>query len=206
MNAHTPVDIRWIRLAVAAGFATCLIYPSLLLAPLPAWVTVTFAAGIGPLLGMASIGLYRLLRLHRRSLAAELGVVCNVLAGCLFSTMLLVQLAARQRASTDPALLDQVIGVWLGLDVAWDVYIGLGTALLAVAMWSHPRFGRAFSLSGQLIAVALVVLNLSTFPEPPAESGLVDVGPLFGVWYLVVTIQAWRSLGWARSVLDRATA
>ena len=29
--------------------------------------------------------------------------------------------------------------IWLGLDVAWDAYIGLGTLFLALAMLRHPR-------------------------------------------------------------------
>jgi hypothetical protein len=33
------------------------------------------------------------------------------------------------------------------------------------------------------------------------EAGLVDAGPLVGVWYLAVTIQVLRSLGWLRREL-----
>ncbi len=196
------VDLRWIRLGVGAGLATCLIYPSLIFVPWPRLITVTFAAAVGPLLGMACVGLYRLLRLHRRSLTSELGVISNVLAGCLFSTMLLLQFAVRQRAAGARAVDDQLVAVWLGIDVAWDAYIGLGTAMFAVAMWGHPRFGRGFAVSGLLIAVVMLAFNIYTFPEPPAESGLIDLGPLVGLWYLAVTIQTWRSLGWARQALE----
>jgi len=41
-------------------------------------------------------------------------------------------------------------------------------------------------------------LNLATFPTPPAEAHLVDLGPAVGLWYLAVSIQMWRSLGWAK--------
>ena len=46
------------------------------------------------------------------------------------------------------------------------------------------------------VAVLLLTLNLSTFPEPPEESGLVDVGPLVGLWYLAAAIRMRSSLGW----------
>ncbi len=90
------------------------------------------------------------------------------------------------------------MAVWLGLDVAWDVYIGLGTLCFAVASCSHPRIGRIVGVAGVLIAVGLLALNFYTFPEPPAEVGLVDLGPLVGLWYLLVTILVFRSLAWAR--------
>ena len=195
------VEMSWIRLAIGAGMATCFIYPSLIFVPLPRLITVVFAAAVGPLLGIASVGLYHLLRLHRRTTTSELGAIANVLGGCLFSTMLLVQLAVRQRAGGLQSVTDQVLAVWLGLDVAWDAYIGLGTAMFAVAMWGHPRFGRWFGLSGLLIAGLMLAFNVFTFPEPPANSGLIDLGPLVGAWYLAVTIQTWRSLAWARNAL-----
>jgi hypothetical protein len=43
-------------------------------------------------------------------------------------------------------------------------------------------------LSGVLIAVALLVLNVWTFPIPPANKNLIDLGPVLGLWYLAVTI------------------
>jgi hypothetical protein len=89
-------------------------------------------------------------------------------------------------------------GIQLGLDMAWDLFLALGAFLLALNMWSHPRFGRLFSGVGILLAVGLLTLNIATFPKPPAESHFVDLGPLVGVWYLAVTISIARSLTWVR--------
>jgi hypothetical protein len=169
------------------------------LLPLPQLPTIIWPRG-WPLLGLASLGLYRFLRLHQ-PVSARLAAACNFLGGALFSTMLLVQIAVRLRAAGQP-IDQQVVAVWLGLDVAWDVYIGLGTALFAWAMWTHPRFGRGFAVSGALLAVLLLAFNFYAFPEPPGESHLVDLGPFVGLWYLVVTLQMWRSLSWVRQVLD----
>ena len=87
---------------------------------------------------------------------------------------------------------------WLGLDVAWDAYIGVGTALFGFSMLRHPRFGWMFGVSGIAIALVLLCFNLYMFPAPPANAGLIDLGPLVGVWYLAVTLRTWQSLGWAR--------
>ena len=191
-------EIRWVTTGIAAGFATCVIYPLVTIAPLPRLALVVLASILGPSLAVASIGLRAALRFHKKSLLIDLGALFNVLAGLLLGTMLLVQLAVRLHASgagIDP----HIIAVWLGLDVAWDVYIGLGTGCFAIAMMRHPRFGKTMGITGVALAVIVLACNLSTFPVPPAEAGLVDVGPAVGLWYLAATIILWRSLPWLKA-------
>jgi len=89
-------------------------------------------------------------------------------------------------------------GLQLGLDVAWDLFLAIGTAMLAWNMRQHPRFGRAYAATGLLLAVALIGLNLAAFPENPGRAGWIDVGPLIGGWYLWVTLRMAWSLRWAQ--------
>ena len=92
---------------------------------------------------------------------------------------------------------------------AWDGYIGLGTICFGLAMLRHPRFGRVFGVSGIVIGAGLLALNLWTFPSPPVNAGLVDLGPAVGLWYLVVTIRMASSFSWVRgqaAALSAATA
>ena len=186
-----------VRLGIFAGIFTCLAYPLLVFLPLPRVATVALAACIGPALGLASYGLKTLLDLERSTVSSALGLLLNSLAGAMFSAMLLVQLAVKALAQ-DQKVAPPLAGVWLGLDVAWDAYVGLGTLFFAVAMLRHPRFGRAFAYSGLAIAVSLLALNFYTFPTPPGSAGLIDLGPAAGLWYLIVTIQTWRSMAWAK--------
>jgi hypothetical protein len=165
----------------------------------PELVAVVLASSMGPLLGVASWGLREFLTLHRRTLAADLGAAANALAGALITAMLLVQFAVGSRSGDQPGA--DAVSIWLGLDVAWDVYVGLGTFLFGVAALRHPRLGRLIGGAGVAIAVGLLALNLYTFPTPPANAGLVDLGPAVGLWYLVVTIRVLASLGWARSAV-----
>jgi hypothetical protein len=123
----------------------------------------------------------------------------------LVTGMILVQLAVVQ--STAPPI-DPELGnvlrrrIWdviLGLDVAFDMFIGLGTVFFGVAMLGDERFGKIVGWAG--IAIGLVVIigfNMATFPDPPADAGLFDPGPLTGIWYLVVTIQMIRAYVRAR--------
>jgi hypothetical protein len=189
--------LKAVQLGIVAGFVACLAYPLIAFVPLPKLVTTTLAACFGPALGVASCGLRRLLDLETSRVSSALGSLLNALAGGLFSAMALVQMAVGYSAGGQKVSA-QISAIWLGLDVAWDAYIGLGTICFALAMLRHPRFGRVFAFSGLAIAAGLLALNFYTFPTPPASAGLVDVGPAVGLWYLVVTIQMWRSLPWAR--------
>jgi hypothetical protein len=56
-----------------------------------------------------------------------------------------------------------------------------------------------------LIATGLLVLNLATFPLPPASAGSLDLGPVAGLWYLAITVQMFRSFGWAEARIRAET-
>lgn len=197
MNSQR-VEYMMIRTGIAAGLLASIIYPLVLLVTLPRALTAALIAGFGPALALASLGLGQLLRLDHDSLCARVAPVMNIVAGALFTSMLLVQFAVGLEAGSN-AVSRQVQAVWLGLDVAWDVYLGIGTVLFSLAMFKHPKFGRVIASLGLLFALGLLALNLYSFPTPPASAQLIDLGPGIGLWYLIVTIIAWRALPWARS-------
>jgi hypothetical protein len=190
--------VRTVLVGAVAGLATCVVYPVLIASSPPRFLAVVLAAGMGPLLGIASWGLREFLNLHKPRLSADLGAFSNGLAGALLTVMFLVQIASRAQTSGKPS--PEAVAVWLGLDVAWDVYVGLGTLCFAVNAFHHPRLGRVVGVLGCTIAVALLALNLYSFPTPPANAGLVDLGPLVGFWYLIVTVGILRSIRWAREI------
>ena len=185
--------INLIKLGIAAGLTASLFYPLLIFAPLPLSAVVVLASFLGPAIGIASLGLKELLSLSRTTLWANLGALTNFIAGALFTTMLLVQLAFKSQPEGDMPVM-----IWLGLDVAWDIYIGLGTIFFSAAMYGHARFGKVYAILGFILGVLVIALNLATFPTPPANADSIDIGPIVGIWYLAVTIQSWRSLKWAK--------
>jgi hypothetical protein len=190
--------IRWVYLGIAGGVTACVAYPLLVFAPLPRLVTVFLAALFPPALAAASIGLLQFLALSGESVASQLGTVFNLLASALVSSMFFVQLAVRMGTGAGhPAA--GLTGVWLGLDVAWDSFVALGTFCFAIAGYRHPRLGPLYALPGLVIALALLVVNLWTFPTPPGDAGLIDLGPALGLWYLAVTLRMIGSLRWVRA-------
>ncbi|MGB8359889.1 MAG: hypothetical protein WCE80_00650, partial [Acidimicrobiia bacterium] len=165
----------WVRVGLVAGIVAVVTYPLAIFVEMPRGLTLIVAGSFGPALGLASIGLYRLLRLHRNSVTAQIGALSNVVAGALVTAMIIVQLTVAYNRDDYFAILtedqsvrtivDWVWNVILGLDVAFDIYIGLGTILFGLAMLRHPRFGRIVGWAGVLAGGANLVLNFIAFPD-----------------------------------------
>lgn len=157
------------------------------------------ASLFGPLIACASVALYLLLASERATLAGQLAAVANVAAGALVTAMLLVQISVDDvETELSPAVNEAFEHVEFGLDLSWDVFLVAGTILFGLAMVTDARFGLRFGLPGIVVAGALYVLNFASFPTPPADAGLVDLGPLVGLWYAAVSVQAlriWRGTG-----------
>jgi hypothetical protein len=213
MNNQNSYNIsyRWIKLGVICGLIVSFIYPLLIFGHLLDLAAVILMCAFGPLLGIASVGLYYFMAPVRKTVSLRIASASNVIAGSFLTMMLLVQTSLFVRMdkalakNSDPALAEMLKAIWrgvdsvqLGLDVVWDVYIALGTLLFAINMLWHPRLGKIIGIIGIALAVGLFALNVYTFPTPPADADLFDLGPFVGLWYLVVSIMILRSLKWAR--------
>lgn len=203
--------LTWIRVGVAAGLVAVVSYTFLLFLSGGFRVAYVGASVFSVTLGLASYGLYQFLTIERRSAVAQIAMVSTIVGAIVFLAMASIQLSVRSDlAGVDPTTLGNAYSlaerVHLGLDVAWDVYFALGMALFGVAAYSHARIGRLIGVTGVAVAVALLVLNIATFPIPPASAGSVDLGPFAGLWYLVVTIQIIRSFSWVQDkILNEST-
>ena len=191
----------WIRIGIGAGLFACIAYPAMVFVPLPRLPQLLLAGGFGPALATASLALVRILQARRRVPSIEIAGLFNALAGALVTAMVIVQLAVVQSPVEipDPELARLLrLRIWdviLGLDVAFDAFIGLGTLLFGLAMIHDRRFGRIVGWLGVVIGGVLILgFNAWTFPLPPKDAGLLDPGPLSGLWYLAVVILLIRSL------------
>ncbi|MCK6543465.1 hypothetical protein L6Q79_12375 [bacterium] len=77
----------------------------------------------------------------------------------------------------------------MGLDVVWDMFIGTSFLCYAIVMRRHPYFGWIWTLPFGLLAILLIVLNAATFPWPPSEMGLFDVGPFCGLFMIAIHVR-----------------
>ena len=184
MNNDNNSVLNWINIGIICGLLVSIIYPLLqFISNLT--LGVILAASMGILLSLASVGLYYFIQIHKKSIAAKIALVSNIIAGALLTQMFLVQLAIK---SSRPELIDEsskwiwntINHVHYGLDVAWDVYIFLGTILFAISIFHHPKLGKIFSITGILISLLMIVTNIISFPIPPAEEYF-DFGPFIGL-------------------------
>ena len=189
----TVVPARTALIVGVCGLLANVAYVLTAAEPLGDVGTPIAASTVGPLIAAASVALYDLLAAQRPTLAGRLAAFANVAAGALLTAMLLVQIAVNDvEAGLSPAVNDAFEHVEFGLDLSWDVFLVAGTILFSCAMLTDPRFGRAFAVPGIALAAALYVLNFATFPTPPAAEGLVDLGPIVGLWYAAVSVRALR--------------
>jgi hypothetical protein len=184
-NGSLP-DRRWALWGAVAGLCALASYAALsaisVSPPLAALLTFGFSFGFT----VASLGLYLGVL---RDVAPRIGLVAaaaNAMAAVELTAMLLVQLAVKS-AESRPA--PAFTSIWLGLDVAWDVFGGAGTVLFGLALFRHPRFRPLTAGGGVLLGALLLVLNIGTCPKPPAEAGLFDIGPFVGLWYIVLSVR-----------------
>jgi hypothetical protein len=209
MDEEKSMDRIWIRIGVYAGLAVSVIYPLMIFVSLPKKLTITLASLFGPLLMLASLGLYFFLRAHRKTVFVQLAVLSNIVASAMFTLMVIVQLSVNLSMdrlmdsagegiseATQKWVWQVVDKIQLGMDVSWDIFIAIGTILFAVTVMKHPRFGKIFGLIGFFIGHFLLVFNLATFPTPPGEAGLIDLGPAAGLWYFAAALLILRSLKW----------
>jgi hypothetical protein len=186
VDPSTLPDPRWARWSGATGLVALGSYIALMAfdAPPPVQALLVFGFTFG--LVVASIGLHLGVTAAVAPRLSLLAAVSNAVAVAELAGMLLVQMAVKQAVEKPDVALT---AVWLGLDVAWDLFIGAGTTLFGLALWRHARFRPV--TAGACIAAGLVllVLNIATFPIPPGEAGLFDAGPLVGLWYLFLSVR-----------------
>ena len=177
------LDYRWAPVTALSGIAGVAAYIFALASESSDAFTVvaSFIFAFGITLG--SVGLYHILGGEKGSPLVLIAAMANVIAAALLFAMVMVQLSVHALV---PQPDDGIKAVWLGLDVAWDFYIGTGTILFGLSMFGRRGLGARLGVPGLLIGSLLLIFNVATFPTPPANAGLVDLGPLLGLWYLVV--------------------
>lgn len=142
-----------------------------------------------------SYGLWSFVAAEADGTANRLGFVFAVAAFTTVLGMVVVQLAVGAAmpeisqgldAATAKALRRGLRMVDLGLDVAWDLLIGAALACLGAALCRRRGFGRGWGVPAVALGVALVLLNAATFPWPPGDRGLVDIGPAIGLFVMAL--------------------
>jgi hypothetical protein len=200
-TSNDGLMVAWVKIGIASGLLAVLVYPILILASLPRIAQVLLGGTFGPALAVASIALAHVLQMREHAPSIELASMSNALAGALVTAEILIQLAINY--STSPVadtqlasiLRNRIWDVVLGLDVSFDIFIGLGTLLFAIRMMRDPRFGKIIGWAGVFVSVVMLFgANIFFFPDPPYSHGFPHVGIFTGLWYLAVVLLMIRTL------------
>jgi hypothetical protein len=142
-----------------------------------------------------SYGLYSFVAAERESTANRLSFVFAVTAFSTVLAMIVVQLAIGAGIGEITKELDEPTTralhrglrmIDLGLDVAWDMLIGTALVLSGIAMRRRSGLGLGWAIPSVVLGLALVVLNAATFPWPPGDRGLIDIGPFIGAFVMAL--------------------
>lgn len=152
-----------------------------------------------PLLWIISfMGLHRFLKKESQTATIEIAYVFGIIGAAIACSLIVIQqanmiwhreLMASVSSDDAKALLKAIYRaanrVQAGLDVTFDIFITISWILFGLNIARSQSFNKILGWMGSLIALLLLVLNLYTFPNGPAEAGLFDFGPLLGLWALI---------------------
>ena len=204
--------MRNASLWIGGGLAGVLSICGYLVAILVPWPDTQFGTSgtvltvsLFPVMGIIyAYGLRGFIAAERDGAVNTLAFVFAALGFTTLLSMLLAQLSVGAAiAETTRGLDDQIARairrglrlIDLGLDVAWDLLIGTALILWGLAMRRRSGLGPVWGYPSVGFGVALIVLNGSTFPTPPANAGLFDIGPFIAVFMLALAVRlTWLGL------------
>jgi hypothetical protein len=178
------------------GIAATAVYLTKTFVPMPFKAHVMVCMAFGPLIVAGAPGMAAYLKGRAESLLIDTAARFAVVAGAFHLAMTCVQtttlMIMRERIAeaeepTKAALrqiLSSVHTVQLGLCFCWDLFIALATLLFGAAMIRRGGRLAALGAAGLLVGATFLAMKLWTYPIPPAEAGLFDLGPGMGAWYM----------------------
>ena len=182
-----------------SGIISILFYISAIALPLPAPIPRLLAFTFPLLWILSYMGFYHFLKKERHTPTLEIAYIFGIIGAALACSLLVVQQAniiwhnesmeAAQSEEAKALLKAAYRGanrVQAGLDVAFDIFISLGMILFGINLAKSSKLPSFLGIVMSLLATILIVFNMITFPDAPAEAGLIDGGPFLGFWMLIV--------------------
>jgi len=175
-------------------------------------VTLTVPAHIGFLLVtiwpisaiIFAFAIYKYIKIKRQSIFNQLALLFTVIAFVLVYIMLSIQIglnvgigdAINNANSNEKEILTLIVNstqwIHLGIDLAWDMFLGISLILLSFAIKGLKKFGIKWTIPMALLGISVILINLYTFPYTPESKGLIDIGPIIGTFMIIFAIRAFQ--------------
>jgi hypothetical protein len=191
-----------IKIGAVSGILSIIFYFSVaVISVIPDSIAILIAFAF-PLLWIISfMGLYHFLKNQNHTATLEIAYLFGIIGSSIACTFLVIQQAnfiwdSELVNSANYELKKEFYNasfrganrVQAGMDVAFDIFITISWILFGLNIAKSKNFNKLIGWSGSIIALGLLVLNMFTFPNAPAESGLFDLGPFLGIWALIFYI------------------
>ncbi len=144
---------------------------------------------------------YKYIAIEKQSISNQLAFIFTVIAFILVYIMLSVQIGLKTgindmlntAVGNEKDILSIVLSasgwVHLGIDLAWDMFLGISLMLLSIAIKGHVKFKLWWATPMFILGLAIIAVNLYTFPYPPAQEGIIDIGPIIGIFMIFFAIR-----------------
>ena len=205
MGDSNQAMLRSVWMGTAFGASALVLYLARSFLPLPDAVATFCYLLFGPCLVLAFFGWWPFMERGGSILRARVATVFGIIAGATNMMFAVVQmnnlyyLRLKIAAAENEALAGEwkrilvgVLTVQNGLNFTMDFFLDVAAFCYASILWREGALGRALALLSVLLVGPHFFMKLGTFPEPPAEAGLFDGGPLVGVWFLLTTLYVSR--------------
>ncbi len=205
MGDSNQAMLRSVWMGTAFGTSALVLYLARSFLPLPDRLATYCYLLFGPCLVLAFFGWWPFMERAGAILRARVATVFGIIAGATNMMFAVVQmnnlyyLRLKIAAAESEALAGEwkrilvgVLTVQNGLNFTMDFFLDVAAFCYASILWREGALGRALALLSVLLVGPHFFMKLGTFPEPPAEAGLFDGGPLVGVWFLLTTLYVSR--------------
>jgi len=149
-----------------------------------------------------AFSIYKFIAIDKQSISNQLAFLFTTIAFLLAYIMLSIQIGLRtgigdaianangNEKQTLTLILSSMEWVHLGIDLAWDMFLGLSLIFLALAIKGHQKFGIWWSIPMAALGLAVIAVNLYTFPYTPESKGIFDIGPFIGTFMILFAARA----------------
>ncbi len=193
-------SISLVKIGAISGILSIVFYLSVIsLSNIPDYVSRIMAFTFPLLWIIAFMGLGEFLKLESDTISLKIGLLFGIIGSAIALSFLVIQQgnfvwhkAAIELAESEDAVkilkatYKSVNRVQLGLDIVFDIFISISWFLFGINIASNSYFNRMIGWAGSIIAAILLIFNMISFPDPPSEIGLIDLGPFLGLWTLII--------------------
>lgn len=190
------------KIGAISGILSIVFYFSVAVLPfVPDFLGMLLAFTFPLLWIIAVMGLYSFLKRTAHTPSLEIAYIFGIIGSAIACSFIVVQqanfiwhdaaMAAAQSEEVKALLKASFTGanrVQLGLDVAFDIFSAISWFLFGLNIAKIPGFTRILGWIGCLLSAGLLTLNMITFPTPPADAKLIDLGPFLATWILAAFI------------------